>query len=238
MRKFKHKITGKIASQITNIISYSVTNESHTYPSWMIENSNDWEEEVDCKCTKDYEIVTSEPISKLLPETFGNNQKILIIKRLSDNEVFVIGEMVKFNTKNLQIIGFFINGKSIRVLCKVSPFSNISVDLSEIQKAKTKLFTTEDNIDIYEGDTIFEVNTSTFEYIGTRTVSKINTITFLKCLCPEVLHFSTKEKAEEYVLWNKPCLSLHEVSKNSNKPGGTTGLKERLKEIVKQKINK
>ena len=55
-------------------------------------------------------------------------------------------------------------------------------------------------------------------------------------------HFSTKEKAEEYILYNKPCLSLNDIFKNVEemrkglKTFENSELAKRFKKLVKQKL--
>lgn len=66
------------------------------------------------------------------------------------------------------------------------------------------LFVTEDGVEIFEGDKVACINKQTFEPTGYGTPvvnPKPN----------KFLYFSTKAKAEEYILYNKPCLSLNDV---------------------------
>lgn len=46
-------------------------------------------------------------------------------------------------------------------------------------------------------------------------------------------HFSTKEKAEEYIIMNKPCLSINDVLSVGQRVIVDEG---KLKQIVKSKI--
>jgi hypothetical protein len=98
---------------------------------------------------------------------------------------------------------------------------------AEIIEAKTPLFTTEDGVDIFKGDSYYLASND-----------------FCICYCsfyskPDLAYklFSTKEKAEEYILLNKPCLSLNDVSKYykallSFSNGNSMGLRN----LVKSKL--
>ena len=157
-----------------------------------------------------------------------NNKSYAIhsIKRLSDEEKFIIGDKVK--TFNL-----ITSIKSFRILqnneLAIDFDNNISTtNANNLYKAKQPLFTTEDGVDIYEGDTSYGVRKTDFQIIP---VTHHNSMYVYK----NFLEFSTKEKAEEYVLMNKPCLSINNVIDVLKKPG-YSGLVELLKELVKTKI--
>jgi dipeptidase len=75
------------------------------------------------------------------------------------------------------------------------------------EEEKKVLFTTEDGVDIKEGEQYFNVNEKYWRVEGVHYCLKLNYETYHKSdKC-----FSTKEKAEEYILFHKPCLSLKEV---------------------------
>jgi len=79
--------------------------------------------------------------------------------------------------------------------------------LIELKNAikKEKLFCTEDGVDIFEGDVYWKnngwLNVKIFIAHNKMKVSDFNIDK----------KFSTKEAAEEYVLMNKPCLSINNV---------------------------
>jgi hypothetical protein len=91
------------------------------------------------------------------------------------------------------------------------------------------LFTTEDGVDVFEKQEVFELINNT----------KIFRITFLKCTSMtgknSRKYFSTKEKAENYILMNKPCLSLNDVFNMGGK-NNSIAFKKGLKDIVKSKL--
>lgn len=71
------------------------------------------------------------------------------------------------------------------------------------------LFLTEDNIAIRQGDEYCCIHKNTFEPYEDLKMFTANSGVVLK---DEFLFFSTKEAAREYILWNKPLLSLKEIS--------------------------
>jgi len=105
-----------------------------------------------------------------------------------------------------------------------------------VEETKPVLFTTEDGKDIYEYDAIWVVS-SNFNTIYTTAFSNKygNSKTLYKIV------FSNKKAAEEYILWNKPCLSLNDVASiypgvNKNHSNTPSHQAERLKELVKSKL--
>lgn len=73
-------------------------------------------------------------------------------------------------------------------------------------KVKQLLFTTEDGVDIFEGDKYFRI-VSNFE-IQQENAIKLGEHIYKS---QNIIRFSTKEAAEEYILMNKPCLSINDV---------------------------
>jgi hypothetical protein len=113
--------------------------------------------------------------------TIGDKTTLGIITcfRLLDNEI-----MVDFDNKN-----------------------SILLRSKKLQKLKKPLFTTEDGIDIYEGDVIWGINPLYFTLFSV-TVKKGNDFHMKEW---EHGKFSTEEKAEEYVYQNKPRFSFNDI---------------------------
>lgn len=99
------------------------------------------------------------------------------------------------------------------------------------EHVKQPLFTTEDGVDIFEGDIYFLV-TEKYNYGIAYTRNNSN---YSKTLQNNNKRFSTKEAAEEYVLLNKPCLSLKEIKENTTIKGLSL---KKLQKLVQQKLNK
>jgi len=211
MRKFKHKITGDIVIETICKGNRYYSNGPHDIPAVFVENSNDWQEIIE----KDYEILAFSfenridykvctglfkfkgAISNGWPEESYKNWQIHSIKRLSDNEIFTIGD----KTNNGTISKFENCSVGIRGFFKEKP-ENYHVNLNTIKKV-IYLFTTHDGVDIYEDDFVHWV-----------AFYKDKTPYYLYKLCFVKGHleldfvntykiFSTKQAAEEYVAKNK-----------------------------------
>ena len=130
-----------------------------------------------------------------------NGNKIHSVKRLSDSEIFTIGD---------KVVGYNNSIAKIKTIYLVGEISlNIGTDKSEgfslknLKKIKKPLFTTEDGVDIFENNTsIYILDKFTIRHIKHKDFNVISKY---------VKYFSTKEKAEEYILLNKPCLSLNDL---------------------------
>ena len=160
--------------------------------------------------------------------------KIHSVKRLSDGEIFTIGDEIIYNeifpTKlKIKSIQLFNGEILIHKDCTMN-----TNKLSEIQHYKEPLFTTEDGVDIFKGDKYWKVNNDlnlSNRQKATGSTSDLN----------PAKYFSTKEKAEEYILMNKPVLSLKDVANiypgiNKSHPDKPSSQSERLKNLVKSKI--
>jgi hypothetical protein len=176
------------------------------------------------------------------------------VKRLSDGEVFTIGDIIgcipvnkhlksqKFTKvyQKIDIIAIIDN----EVLFQKDNRTWIeSTSMKNAEHKKRPLFTTEDGVDIFEGDTVYYIETEEEPEL----CFIVNKYTVLKhsgrFTSDNSLHsFSTKEKAEEYILMNKPCLSYKEASDimlhRDISAHYKKIIREKLKELVKQKLNK
>jgi hypothetical protein len=185
MKQYKHKQTKLIATQMT--VNYKVGELE--IPGSIVENSNDWEEII----KKNYEILDAH--YACLGKVVTNIRKV---KRLSDGEVFSIGD--KCNEDIIKEFKIFDNGARLYVVSENRTWG-LNIDML-IKDKKQPLFITEDGIDIYEGNEIFIVNKS-FN-IGFSKGVKYNNHKDNK-------FFSSLESVQNYILENKPCLSLKDV---------------------------
>lgn len=139
--------------------------------------------------------------------------EIYSIQRVSDGEVFTIGDIVQDSSTDeltnfkFQRIVHFNYGDAI--ICNSE--SGTTMPLKCIRHAKP-LFLTEDGFKIFEGDDWFCIDVSDFEfgvYLGGKNGSGSKGRLNLEDL--NIKRFSTKEKAQEFLLLNKPCLSLKNI---------------------------
>ena len=148
-------------------------------------------------------------------------------------EIFTIGD----KTNNGTISKFEIDSNGVRVFFEEKP-KNYHVSLNSIKHSKQKLFTTEDGVDIFEGDKIYWVNINTFEKVNCNKYNddlgeiSIKSLLSKKYEC-KAIAFSTKEKAKEYILLNKPCLSLQEIKETTTIKGLSL---KKLEKLVQQKL--
>jgi hypothetical protein len=167
---------------------------------------------------------------------------IYSVRRLSDGEIFTLGDKVKQknvdhnNVFNIRKFEMDANKEHLLVI------SNGGIRLHKIEHYKPILFTTKDGVNIFKGNEYWFVVESNSPYL--------NNYIPIKDVCDwdnakktplGYVQFSTKEKAEEYILWNKPCLSLNDVASiypgvNKNHSNTPSHQAERLKELVKSKI--
>lgn len=169
-----------------------------------------------------------------------NGNKIHSVKRKSDNVIFTVGDKInKACYKDIDVIRGF---NLLDDLCLASISDKIDkgyaagkgVNISAIKHVKDVLFTTEDGVDIREGDNYCKVN----DHSNYSIVSGFTAEGFHNDY--KGLKFSTKEKAEEYILMNKSCLSLSEVISVLNMPlyknHTSTKFKLELENLVKYKL--
>jgi hypothetical protein len=148
------------------------------------------------------------------------SEKCLAIYKVkrSDGEVFTLNDNVCLIDKT-KLIG----GKIYYLKIDEDGFGiQIGFDkgnwnyINNIKHSKKPLFTTADGVDIFEGDEYFYVCDS--NYFETNFKYRIFEASTdddgrILDLTDESIHrFSTREKAEEYIYWNEPVLSLNEVA--------------------------
>jgi len=152
-----------------------------------------------------------------------NDNRIISICRLSDGEIFTIDDSVNM-FKEISTI------KSFRILPNgefVIDFDNKCsvIGIKNITKAKPVLFVTEDGVDKYKGDKLYShSNWELWEY--TITDGDISPLSW----------FSSKEKAQEYILMNKPVLSINDLKDKFDYFGDRGNNEIKLKELVKSKL--
>lgn len=163
--------------------------------------------------------------------------KIHSVRRIEDNEVFSVGDEVKHYLGGVNsITSFTVHNNQLRVNHELV---NSYSFLQNIQKIKEPipLFTTVDGKDIYEGCEYWKTTVLEGCWKCDKTTAKKRKYpppSYFKC-------FSTKENCEEYILMNKPVLSVNDfLSCCLNKDESYWLNNEqylKVKELAKQKIN-
>ena len=162
-----------------------------------------------------------------------NTWNIYSVKRLSDGEIFTIGDQVSYvdpsSYKYFIIFDIYITSDD-RILLR-SKGCQICEYLEKVKLIAKPLFKTEDDVNIFEHSVYHSVYLPTFEYVGRHIAEIPNNGKYTnRDTCKT---FSTKEKAEEYVLMHKPCLSINDVLSVGQRVIVDEG---KLKQIVKSKI--
>lgn len=170
------------------------------------------------------------------------------VKRLSDGEVFTIGDCVVGISKIARIISFETNEELVKRAGRhkwqgglgmlLDDSTDHKVAITQVKKVtKTPIFKTEDGIDVFEGDTYYYLHIA-----ANRGLIHINPWDIdsqilgglgcnLKLNNSYVKRFSTKQAAEDYIILNKPCLSLMDLKK-----AGYISASQTLKQLVKSKL--
>ena len=235
---------GYISKQMVN---YDKKYSHYVSSNWITpsEHPEFWEEVVE----KDYEILQvsasdynrgmkTGTIGRYWPQLDTPKSEYLkkywtihSIKRLSDGEVFTVGDYIDSTISDLgrktELTGFKFFDNKLKVGLRHLGY----YPLSTIVLPKKPLFTTEDGVDIFEGEYVTVYGIS--KYMTLHEYRKENV--YPGIFTSDMLYFMSKEKAEEYLLFNKPCLSLEEVAifykqALSNKNNNSTGLINLVKE--------
>jgi len=247
-------IKSKISNNLYNLVGYGISHAT------IIENQQEYWQEIKKELKeelKDYEILSYKYENRIFKYTlnppiigvsgfrhYENNGGILdeysmkdlipsptihSVKRLSDGKVFTIGDSCLHKPTNTK---FIIN--TIYFIDTQLVVNNYY--LFNIEHIKEPLFTTFDNVDIYEGDeyyTIWKDLRSNFimRYNADKTSGKDIHITY----------FSTKQAAENYIICNKPVLSLTETLNIINEQISKDStayflIKKDLKKLIKSKL--
>lgn len=155
------------------------------------------------------------------------------VRRLSDNEVFTVGDEVKTSEHGdrwvIKKIGISEGNGDLYF----ESVYGICTFLKGAIKQKQPLFRSENGIDIYEGDSVSAVN-SAWAHLISYNVNR-EEYENRKDHCK---FFSTPTQAKQYILYNKPCLSLNDIItiKESNGYLGD-GLIRHLTELANEKVN-
>lgn len=167
-----------------------------------------------------------------------NSGRIIIysVKRLFDGEIFTIGDRILLgNDSRIQTLykielrnNWIYFDAELHIGCPISTCIKIN---------KQPLFTTEDNINVFENDKIWLMSIIDDKYNSLSWKPTLSGPIFKGCIpTNNIKWFSTKEAAEEYILMNKPCLSFASIMKCWNMCLSTDHLNLLLKTEIKSKL--
>ena len=223
-KKYKHIPSGVIVNEViitgrSSGYGYR-TEEGYDIPSWIVSGS-DWEEVVE----KSWVVKEHDYLMGLA---------MISIVRLKDGEVFKVGDKIKEGV----IVEFYIRDGGDLWCCTDSK-NQYGCVIELAQKEETLLFTTEDGYNVYQPNLeVYSVLTKGSWDTSDKTTyqrnggfAKNGTMFTENSVWK---HFHSKEKRDEYILNNKPCLSFRDVEGLLYRPEDG----DRLMKIVKSKLSK
>ena len=224
----------KVDKELTN------TNNFYWGGSWF--NPNDfsefWEEVVE----KDYEIVSyikkGSTTCTTTKRRGGENHEefwnIYSVKRLSDGEVFTVGDRIKVcqhgSTKTIDSIDLYGNTSSLKEGIWFT-YNSGSCHMTHAINQKNLIYLTLNEQDIFEGDTVWYVNRENFYYDYIKAYPEVN-------FCSERrAYFLTEEEAKNFIIENKPALSIKEFWEITTMSGSNRVKSIVLEQLVRKRLN-
>lgn len=155
-------------------------------------------------------------------DTFYNSKAsiiILSVKRLSDNEVFSVGDLVNYNKKsnygNWKINNFLLKNNKILSRSENNAICEFIEDLKHVEKIFEKIYTTEDGYNIYdENELLWDTSIRNFNSLG-QTKTKY----FIQWELndnKDRFAFKHKANAEKWIEENKPQFTKNDMLKFAN----------------------
>ena len=215
MRRFRHIKTNRdFTTELLGCNAVEgIKRGNWEIPMWVIEDSCDWEEIVE----KDYEILEIMhkygAISSYIKKLDGDlKDKIIFkIKRLSVGEIFTVGDDVLSKTCYVpnKILSIELINNKIRLYPR-----NSFYNLEDIEKVKQPILTTEEGINLFEGDTYYFIwlshpafKQTTYEVYS----EEVKPLDGDAIWSEHAKFFAKKESAERYIKLNKPHYSIKDI---------------------------
>ena len=190
-----------------------------------------WEEEIE----KDYEIlqyVRKDRQSYSSKRRGGKDHEkdwnIFSVKRISDGEVFSIGNSITGATYKdpRKIEEIILEGDDEIALGQGKGYT----ELVDAVKCKTPLFLTNDGVEVFIGDIVYVVQSSL------NGIDKIMVANFRPEDYPTMKVFSTNKAAEDYIIKNKYALSIEDFWEVSNMPASNFNKSAHMKKLVRERL--
>lgn len=197
-----------------------------------------WKEVVE----KDYEIISY--VAKDNPTNITTKRrgahlheeywKIHSVKRLSDGEVFTVGDRVKVSecgsTKTITEIEVCNLGKSFKAGIWFTHTSGSCHMTHVIKQKKQPIFLTLNGKDIFEEDTVWYVNKENFYYDYIIAFPEVKFNSEIRA------YFLTREEAEDYIIENKPALSVSDFWEITYTSTSNFNKNAYIKDLVKERL--
>jgi len=226
---------GFIVAQKPCGIYYNMETGIH-YGSAMLKNYPEfWEEVVE----KDYEILSQTSVRVCNPK---DNYKVVrnttpvihSVKRLSDGEVFTVGDTIRIYEHGPIETIETITTNSIRSSIKQGvwfTYNSGSSHMDHAIKQKQPIYLTHDGKDIFVGDRILWVNKDSLLH-GDFTADYGSLF-----LSDQVAYFLSAVDAQDYIIENKPALSIKEFWEITTMSGSNRVKSIVLEELVTKRLN-
>ena len=229
-RTFKHKKTGELAYYKDGLFKQGrFCVEIGVEPS-----SEFWEEVIE----KSFEILEIKGIYGAISSYIEaldadlKDKNIFKVKRLSDGVEFRLGDKAKDSRYGFvgTIDRFKINGSSVYVSSKESVWGQDLSNLIKYEEQKV-LFQTLDGVGLKYGDRFYVVDTKFFKIFEAEAGITFKTEKWIKN------SYFDKKLAEEWVVMNKPVLSLNDLLDNWGHPFfKTSEIFQNFKKVAENKI--
>jgi len=216
--RIKQKCFGKNFSG-----NYTYDGIDRIWIDWEENCGGNWLESTEKIVEKDYQILKSCPIEGT----------IYSVERLSDGEVFTVGDKVKVyqhgSTKTITEI--IINVNSLVIEGIWLRLDSGSCHMTHAIKVENPIYLTHDGKDIFEGDKVWYINKDGLRYgvfytlPGTKFYSDIN------------VYFITRAAAENYLVQKSHSLSIEDFWEFVCWGGSNIAKSKRLKRLVRERLN-
>ena len=195
-----------------------------------------WEEVVE----KDYQILRYYSIENpSIGRTTCNSKlndtyNIYSVKRLSDGEVFTVGDRIKVyqhdSTKTIDSIDLYGNTSSMKEGIWLR-YSTGSCHMTHVIKQTRPIYLTHDGKDIFPEDIVWYVNKENFYHDYIKAYPEVKFNSDIRA------YFLTEEEAKKYIIENKPALSIKEFWEITTMSGSNRVKSIVLKELAKKRLN-
>lgn len=240
IRKFKHKITGYIATETNSEKNYKVSEpKNFTIPKWIIEDSEDWEEikefpkiisyrakyigpdvphhfkhirESALECHR-YAYFTEDKKYRYQDDPYYTDFEIYQVA-VSESEVFTLGEKIYApGTSYKGVLNEFkvIGGNEFKIGIGIGDYANIYIDMCSIKKYKEPILVTDDNVEIFEGDEYWCIYYSTMIRGPWKLIKEKCPKFPFSIMTHTLATFKSEELAKKYLEENEPIYSKKQV---------------------------
>jgi hypothetical protein len=194
----------KVIEKDYEILSYS-TNETSTSKQILSKGIEGWNEIIE-----------------------NTTSKLHSVKRLSDGEIFTVGDLIKTPYTDPARITRFQNPEGNEYFIEIpTGFAR----LVTIEKAKQPIFLTHDGKDIFVGNRILWVNKDSLLH-GDFTADYGSLF-----LSDQVAYFLSAVDAQDYIIENKPALSIKEFWEITCMSTSNFNKNTYMKDLVKKRLN-